>query len=269
MNLLQRIAVGLIGIPAIYLLIRLGSWPLLLLVAAQASLTCGEFYSLAAHKYPRAFTRIGVAMALLLPVAAFGGASCGVLWVFPLAVLAAPAVVAVGGLLSGSETDGFIARTSITGFGIIYIGGLFSLQVPLRAAPGGVDWLLLAYLVTWTVDTGGYVVGRLVGRHKLWPRLSPGKTWEGALGGTLFALALSWGVGSEVMGLFGTATALAYGLAASIIAPLGDLVESVFKRDIGVKDSSSILPGHGGLLDRFDSFLLVLPLTLLFQILFG
>ncbi len=269
MNLLQRIAVGVVGVPAIYLLIRLGSWPLLLMVAAQALMCSREFYNLAGIKYHGAFARTGMALALLLPVAAYAGVELQSGWLFPLVLLMAPAVAAVAAMLSGAETEGFISRISVTGFGIVYFGGLFALQVPLRHGAAGADWLLLAYLMTWVVDIGGYVAGRLLGRHKLCPRLSPGKTWEGAVGGLLFALALSWWVGGQMMGLFGVETAMIYALAVAVIAPAGDLVESVFKRDVGVKDSSNILPGHGGLLDRFDSFLFVVPLTLIIKLMVG
>ncbi len=269
MNLLQRIVVGVVGAPAIYLLIRLGSWPLLLMVAAQTLLCSREFYNLARIKYHGAFARSGMALAFLLPVAAYAGAELNHNWIFPLALLIAPAVAAVAAMFSGVETDGFISRISVTGFGIVYFGGLFALQVPLRHGGNGAHWLLLAYLMTWVVDIGGYVAGRLLGRHKLCPGLSPGKTWEGAVGGLLFAVALSWGVGSGVMGLFGAETAVIYAVAVAVIAPAGDLVESVFKRDVGVKDSSNILPGHGGLLDRFDSFLFVVPLTLIIKLLVG
>jgi phosphatidate cytidylyltransferase len=269
LNLLQRIAVAVVGVPAICFLIRLGSWPLLLMVAAQALLCSREFFNLAGIKYHGAFARTGMVLAFLLPVAAFVGVELQYDWLFPLMLLVAPALASVVAMFSGAETDGFISRISVTGFGIIYFGGLMALQIPLRHGAGGADWLLLAYLMTWVVDVGGYVAGRLLGRHKLCPRLSPGKTWEGAVGGLLFALALSWGVGGRMMGLFGTETAVIFALAVAIIAPAGDLVESVFKRDVGVKDSSNILPGHGGLLDRFDSFLFVVPLTLIIKLLVG
>ena len=269
MNLLQRIAVGLVGVPAIYLLIRLGSWPLLLMVAAQALLCSREFYNLAAIKYHGAFSRTGMALTLMLPVAAFAGGELQYSWLFPLMLLVSPALASVVAMFSGADTEGFISRISVTGFGIVYFGGLMALQIPLRHGVGGADWLLLAYMMTWVVDIGGYVAGRLLGRHKLCPRLSPGKTWEGAVGGLFFALALSWGVGVQMMGLFGVETAVIYALAVAVIAPAGDLVESVFKRDVGVKDSSNILPGHGGMLDRFDSFLFVVPLTLIFKLLVG
>ena len=261
--------VGVIGIPAFYLIIRFGSWPLLALAAAQSAQGSREFFALAEKKALAPLKLTGTVLALLLPVAAFAQARLDWQWIFPLAVLCAPALAALSAMFTGEETDGFISRISATGFGIVYIGGLFSLQIPLRHSVQGADWLLLAYLMTWVVDIGGYVAGRLFGRHKLWPRLSPGKTWEGAIGGLVFAVALSWGVGAGVMGLYGVPIALAYALAVSVIAPLGDLVESVFKRDAGVKDSSSLLPGHGGLLDRFDSFLLVLPLTLVFKLFVG
>jgi phosphatidate cytidylyltransferase len=126
--------------------------------------------------------------------------------------------------------------------------------------------LLLPVLVTWASDIGAYAVGRTLGRHKLIPSISPGKTVEGAIGGLLASMLIAavytqyvlhptahLGFRSPPLGV------LAFGALVSIAAQTGDLAESLLKREAGVKDSSHLLPGHGGILDRFDSLLFVLP----------
>ena len=125
----------------------------------------------------------------------------------------------------------------------------------------------LLFLI-WASDIGAYAVGRTFGKHKLAPSISPGKTWEGWAGGFAMTLVVGWAIGFMLPGLPLAHRLVAAGVVA-IFAPLGDLAESMLKRSVGVKDSGSILPGHGGLLDRFDAFLLVLPVLALLQLLVG
>ncbi len=269
-NLLKRCLVAAVGIPAIYLLIRLGSWYVLLLVAVLAGLAAREFYSMARQKGLRPLAGLGTFLAAALPFFAFQALTIqSSIWISSSVSLALMAV-AVAALIGSQGIEGAIARISVTAFGILYFGGLFSTQLLLRLDPAypdmaGVNWLFLAYLVTWAVDTGSYASGRLFGRRKLSPVLSPGKTYEGAIGGVLLAIAASYFLGSVWMGLFGWAQALVYGLLIGIAAPTGDLVVSVFKRDSGVKDSSRLIPGHGGVLDRFDSLLFAVPVSVIFR----
>ena len=113
-------------------------------------------------------------------------------------------------------------------------------------------------LLVWTNDTGAYLTGRKFGKHKLFERISPQKTWEGTLGGAVFTVLIAWGL-SFIIHDFTVPQWLALSLVAAIGSNLGDLVESMLKRSLGVKDSGTILPGHGGLLDRFDAFIFCLP----------
>jgi len=269
-NLFKRCLVAAVGIPAIYFLIRLGSWYLLLFVAAQAALANAEFYSMARCKMHQPLAGLGIFLATLLPVVTFLALTYShPLWL----AVAGPAslmLVATAALLGVKDTQGAISRISVTGFGVLYIGGLLSFQIMLRSGPvyqnnGGADWLLLVYLVTWSADVGSYFCGKLFGKHKLSPVLSPGKTWEGVLGGVLFGVAVSWLFGSELAGLYPPGHALFYGVLIGVFAPVGDLVISIFKRDAGVKDSSRLIPGHGGMLDRFDSLLFTAPLTFVYR----
>ena len=125
----------------------------------------------------------------------------------------------------------------------------------------------LLFLV-WASDIGAYAVGRTFGKHKLAPKISPGKTWEGWAGGFAITLLVGWAIGFMLPDLSLLHRLVAAGVVA-VFAPLGDLAESMLKRSVGVKDSGSIMPGHGGLLDRFDAFLLVLPVLALLQLLAG
>ena len=124
---------------------------------------------------------------------------------------------------------------------------------------------LSVFVFLWVNDTGAYCVGSLLGRHKLFPRISPGKSWEGSIGGAVFVLAAAWAVSyflDDVM--LNLYEWLGLGLVVVIFGTWGDLVESLFKRTLGVKDSGSILPGHGGMLDRFDSSLLAIPAAVVY-----
>ena len=158
----------------------------------------------------------------------------------------------------------------------MYVVLPFSLlnMLAFRAAPEGIMYVytlpLSVFVFLWVNDTGAYCCGSLFGKHKLFPRVSPGKSWEGSIGGGVFVLAaaaLVWyltdtydmnptGMGMwEWMGL---------GLTVVVFGTWGDLVESLFKRTLGIKDSGNILPGHGGMLDRFDSSLLAIPAAVVY-----
>lgn len=132
---------------------------------------------------------------------------------------------------------------------------------------------LSVFIFLWTNDTGAYLSGSLFGKHKLFPRVSPGKSWEGSIGGGLLVLAMAAAVGFyETSALHSGATEVALsipqwmglGLVVVFFGTWGDLVESLFKRTIGIKDSGNILPGHGGMLDRFDSSLMAFPAAVVY-----
>ena len=125
----------------------------------------------------------------------------------------------------------------------------------------------LLFLI-WASDIGAYIAGKSFGKRKMAPSISPGKTWEGWAGGFLLTLVIGWAMGYFLPDVPLTHRLVAAGVVA-VFAPLGDLAESMLKRSVGVKDSGTFLPGHGGLLDRFDAFLLVLPVLALLQLLAG
>jgi len=162
-----------------------------------------------------------------------------------------------------------IVDWALTLAGAVYVGGMLAHFVLLRQRPDGLRWLLLGMVAVWIGDGGAFLIGLTAGRHKLWPRLSPKKTWEGSVGGFVFtilgvagfvAVCRRWVPGATVAQM-GWAQALLLGVLLGPLALAGDLVVSMFKRRAQVKDSGHLIPGHGGLLDRIDSLLLTIPLV--------
>jgi phosphatidate cytidylyltransferase len=146
---------------------------------------------------------------------------------------------------------------------IAYLGLLLSTFVMLRERTNGFWWVLLAFSLTWIIDAVAYFVGRAFGRHKWWPRLSPKKTWEGLIGGSVAGIVAAPLLGAWWLHL-DPWWCLLLGLLAAVAAPLGDLSVSLFKRMAQAKDSGNLIPGHGGLLDRMDSLLFVFPMVTFF-----
>jgi len=134
---------------------------------------------------------------------------------------------------------------------------------------------LSVFIFLWVNDTGAYCTGSLLGHHKLFPRISPGKSWEGSIGGAIFVLAAAYAIGyydntlildgdNTGRGMLSLPAWLGLGLVVVVFGTWGDLVESLFKRTLGIKDSGNILPGHGGMLDRFDSSLMAIPAAVVY-----
>lgn len=204
-----------------------------------------------------------VGLPLLLLVVVLGGA-----------VFAAVAVVAA--LLALRELLSLLSRAyALRGGPVLWYGALvllaiayvvlpFTALIRLRIDDAGLEWTAMAFLVTFATDTSAYAVGRAMGRRKLAPSISPGKTWEGAVGGLIGAaaaavalVALLGGIESRLL------PAVALGLAIGLAAQAGDLLESKVKRMADAKDSGRLIPGHGGLFDRLDSLVPVFPLVYL------
>nr|WP_246399051.1 phosphatidate cytidylyltransferase [Hymenobacter luteus] len=154
--------------------------------------------------------------------------------------------------------------------GLLYVSLPMSLLNVLAFTPQGYDYrrIFALLLLVWSSDIGAYAAGKTFGRHKLAPKISPGKTWEGAIGGFLLTLGMGWALGYLLPELSLTYRLVVAGVVA-VFGPLGDLAESMLKRSVDVKDSGRIMPGHGGLLDRFDAFLFILPVLALLQLLLG
>ncbi len=149
-------------------------------------------------------------------------------------------------------------RAGVITLATLYVGMGFHYFLDARI--DGIDTIFYALFLVWSTDTGAYLCGKGFGRHKLAPHISPHKTWEGAVGGSVLALIVgtAW-LSFFPINAYGHLTMLIITLFLSVVSQFGDLVESAVKRHYGVKDSGKILPGHGGILDRFDSLLFVLP----------
>lgn len=237
--------------------------PALLFGGIPFFLLMGFFIVMAAHEYTVLFRAIGVKPSTLITVG-------GVFLIlvardffieFSGAVFAALLLVALGYHMFTYERGREQAPQDFaaTVGGLAYLGWIGAYLLDLRNLPNGGWWVFLVLPAVWMADTGAYSIGAAYGRHKLAPRLSPKKTWEGywtgvfsgTLYGAFFAFAYStWGP-LEIT-IWQGAT---LGLILSVIAPLGDLGESLFKRPAGIKDSGSLIPGHGGAFDRLDSWL--------------
>ena len=265
-----RLVVAAIGLPLLALLIALPEPGFSAIVALLLAAAAIELVVAATGFQPR-----------WLPISAGVASALIVLWSrqagdgFLLSTLLLPALALYGLLRPGT---GPRRPLEAWWLGVVaYVGVLGAYWVLLRGEPDGRSWIIVLLGVTFATDTGAYAVGRLIGRRPLAPRISPGKTWEGAVGGYVGGVVagvalvvgligvtfgtLRFGVdpspGSVDLGLLGLA---AIALTLPIAAQAGDLLESALKRRIGVKDSSQLLPGHGGLLDRMDSQLLAGPL---------
>lgn len=280
-----RVVSGVLLLALALLAIWQGGLLLMGLVALATALAAHEFYTMARRAGYRPSYQAGVALALLLALRAYlaGDLGTGLISSAPgagaealalvLALLFALAQQGLGGLRTvavapgGSTSQGRSAGrgwadTGLTVAGAVYTGGLLGYAPMLAAIQGraevapGWAWLLLVVFGTAACDIGAYFVGSLIGRHKMIPHISPGKTWEGlaggAVGGVVCAVAMSGLLRLEVW------QAVVLGLLVCAAAVLGDLCESLLKRATGVKDSSNLIPGHGGILDRLDSILFVL-----------
>jgi phosphatidate cytidylyltransferase len=176
-----------------------------------------------------------------------------------------------------------LTQLAASAFSVLYVGGLLGFLIQLRLLPvggdvsrGGMVAMLSMILVVKATDIGAFTAGHLWGRHKLAPKLSPGKTWEGVIGGLALAVLWAWlslgpiagrmGIESKLTGTSWIVATIGYGLVVGVAGIFGDLAESLLKRDAGVKDSSSWLPGFGGVLDLLDSLLVAAPVAYWFWV---
>ncbi|MBV9768557.1 MAG: phosphatidate cytidylyltransferase [Bryobacterales bacterium] len=247
---MKRVVTALILIPFFcYIVLWAPQWAFLTTVAAVALICFREYSELAAMH--------GIRKPGLAAYAA------GLLLLFPFskegAFIVLIAILAMSLALRLSEMAQVLPEAAALLLGIVYVFGSLGCGVDLRAM--NPYWLLFALSLNWIGDIAALYVGRLFGRHKLAPQVSPGKTWEGSIGSTVAsviygAVYFRWLLPEAPMG-----AALGLTVIANIAGQLGDLCESAMKRGAGVKDSGSLLPGHGGWLDRLDSSLFALPVV--------
>lgn len=246
-----RILTATFGIPVIILLVYLGGWSLVVGVGVLTAIGVLEihrmFHSRGIVFYP--WLAIAWIWAILLALG-FG-------WSLMSVLVLGVAIVAIVALLSSPQESlqGAVTTTWVA----LYVGLFFAFLPLIRDMAGGQLLAYTFFAVIWATDTMAFFVGRQFGRHKLMPGISPGKTWEGTIGGTISGTLVAMGAFHLLHdSLF---DGVIFGLTISIMGQIGDLLESAIKRYSGVKDSGALLPGHGGVLDRFDSSLLTLPIA--------
>jgi phosphatidate cytidylyltransferase len=253
--LLTRVAVIAAGLPLILFAAYYGGWALLALVAPAALLALHELYRMARALRPLVLA--GYAGALAAVLGAYFGGPEWMLGGFTLTLLLSFVFAAI------SETrQSTTVAVATTVLGAAWIGlGLAFLILVRHLEPDGRLLLITVLLTVFVADTFAYVGGRLAGRHRMAPGISPGKTWEGFLIGAVAGVVTTWlALNDEPIAVDGWEAFLLGGVIV-IAAVAGDLFESMVKRDLGVKDSSRVLLGHGGVLDRFDSMVFAGPAT--------
>ena len=289
-ELALRIIFSVVAAPLALLIVLVGGAPLAALLAVVSALGAWEFFRIARASGHRPLDDVGIALAGLVPLAVYAQ-FLGLFALRPTIVaVVALAVLAATIWLRGVEGQP-LGAAATTLLGVVYTAGMLSFGYAIRyhdivrgydvvggrhvtlgplafgVPPGGV-LLVFPLVVTWASDIGAYFVGRALGKRKLIPSVSPGKTVAGAVGGLAASMLVAWafarGVLVPVANLgFTPWGAIAFGGLVSVAAQIGDLFESLLKREARVKDSSHIIPGHGGILDRFDSLIFVLPLAYL------
>ena len=278
-ELTRRVLFGVVAAPIALAIVLYGGAALAGLLAVASAIAAWELFRIARAAGHEPFSDLGAALAGLVPLAVHAR-YLGLLeprWAYFATVLIVLLALSIWTRGTARKPLGSVA---VTVLGVLYTGGLLSFGYAIRyhdyavggatlgsvpIAAGGV-LLGLPLVLTWATDTGAYFVGRSVGGRKLIPAVSPGKTVSGAVGGVLTSVLVTWLYVTFLLRptaqLAMTAGGIvAFGVLVSVAAQIGDLVESLLKREAGVKDSGGLLPGHGGVLDRLDSLFFVLPIA--------
>jgi phosphatidate cytidylyltransferase len=270
-NFAQRIAFAVVAIPVVLALVWWGGLGLAILLAVAAAVAAWEFYGIATGTGSHPLAASGVVLSAAIPLgvyARFEGFWAPPISVVMLMILALMSITLWRRGASGKPLE----VVAITLLGTLYTGGMLAFAYALRYhrfaidAMAGTLLVLLPLLLTWGTDTGAMLFGKTLGKAKLMPSISPGKTIAGAVGGAVVAVVLAvvfvkFALHPYARLTMSMAAAAAFGLVVSGAGQVGDLVESMLKREAGVKDSSALIPGHGGALDRVDSLLFTLPVT--------
>ena len=243
-NLRTRVVSATVLVPTVVAAVWLGGYWFMALSLVCVALLAREWGKISAPKAPNAVGAVVGVFCALAVIAAF-----------LQAFLVAWAVVLAGSFLAGLIARGAVERRADAAYGVVYIAPAVIALVWVRSLSDGLGWTLLLFVVTWFADIFAYVAGSIFKGPKLWPRISPNKTWSGFVGGlaaaTIGAVVVAWLADLKLI----WPVAALIGLLGGLATMAGDLWESMLKRRFGVKDSGDLIPGHGGLLDRVDGLM--------------
>ena len=273
-NMVRRVAFAAVAIPVLVGVVWLGEWPLTFLLVVASVLGAGELFALAERTGLVPLRGLGSVLAALVPFTLILALKSPGIWAsqqWGYLVLLGFVLVTGIAVFVRSPSQHPLASIAVTVFGVGYAAVLPVTAFVIRHGEwSGRSWsgtavLFFPMVVTWVCDSAAMFGGRLVGGPKLAPAISPGKTWAGAIAGVVAGT----GAGAAYAAIAFPRTGIALGIGAScvlalvltIVGQVGDLAESLIKREAGVKDSSALIPGHGGVLDRLDSLYFVLPVA--------
>lgn len=234
------------------------NWVFCVVVTWLIATSLYEFYSMVEHKNIKVYKYFGTFLGMLVPIFAYLEFDMKTEGMVPFS-LALIAVFIFAKQFTKKDDPDILTSTAITLFGILYISWFFSFIIKLKYLPNGANLVLFLILLTEGGDAGAYFVGRTMGKHLLIPRISPKKTIEGTLAGFVTTLILA-ALCKPLLPELSYWQLIIAGILIGTIAPIADLAESLFKRDCGIKDSGTSLPGLGGVLDMIDSLLITSPM---------
>lgn len=251
----KRVLTGLIVIPVLYVVVwKLPPGYFVLLVVLAAAMAQYEFYRMAQDRIALPLKVTGIMLGSLLVFLMALPGQQGLLFVTVALLL-----LLLVRLFSSRPVEGALEEAALAFLGVFFVALLFGFQGMIRVGMDGKRWLVFLYLVIWASDTAAYYIGTAWGKHRLYEKVSPKKSVEGLLAGITGAVAAALICRIWFFPSLGLAEAAALGFMLAVVGALGDLVESIFKRSVGVKDSGGIVPGHGGMLDRMDSLMFAAP----------
>ncbi len=268
-NLTQRILTAIVGVPILLLVFYFGSVYFLAFILLIVGLGSYEFFSLVDNRNLDNKKILGILFCIILPVGAYYG------YVYFIFLFTLVSISTLFIHLQKQDLSNTLMGAGTKFLGIVYIGWFLSHAVLIRNINNssfpyldasnikttdiGFFWIVFAVACTFLNDTGAYFVGKAKGKTKLAPRLSPGKTVEGTVAGIAMASICGVFINLIFQAPLEYGWALLMGFVVGVVSVIGDLIESMFKRSVSIKDSGGLLPGHGGILDRFDSLILVFP----------
>ncbi len=246
----QRILTAVMGLPIFIAAIWFGNPWFTILIAIVAIFAGIEFYRIAIKQTKNSFIYFALIVILLLILSPF----------YPdffsrTIIITVALIISLVWLLFLNEQCRNFSYWAFWTVGILYIGWMLSYWVELRNLAYGRELILWSVIIVMLNDTGAFFLGRQYGRHFMAPSISPKKTWEGAISGLIISMLISVILGRILSLPFNYWHFVLFGIGISVFAQLGDLVESLLKRNAGIKDSSQLIPGHGGMFDRIDSYI--------------